>query len=201
VARTLGGLDLIVLKACGRRGQALTTELRRPVDIKLYGQKVRGPRCLVDQRIPATKRGDRVSIYCGIRTAPRKSSGGHTFFAGIVAGTVQTMERSDKFTTSTDSGGALMAVALRLDFASLGLDDYDSICKTLNFPSDWPDGLIVHGSTEVDGRLRVVDMWESRQQFDRFVESRLQGAMGQAMGDRAEAPQITEMELHTIYTR
>jgi hypothetical protein len=44
-------------------------------------------------------------------------------------------------------------------------------------------------------------MWESRQHFDRFVENRLQGAMGEAVSDRAEAPEITEFELHTIYTR
>ncbi len=94
-----------------------------------------------------------------------------------------------------------MAVALRVDFTNFGLDDYDAISKALNFPDQWPDGLLVHGSTEVDGRLRVLDIWESRQQFDRFVQSRLQGAMGQAMGDRAEAPQITEMELHTLYIK
>ena len=50
-------------------------------------------------------------------------------------------------------------------------------------------------------KLRVLDIWESRQQFDRFVESRLQGAMGQAMGDRAEAPEVTEMSLHTLYAK
>jgi hypothetical protein len=94
-----------------------------------------------------------------------------------------------------------MAVGLRLEFANLTLQDYDSICKALNFPAEWPDGLRVHASTEVDGRLRVMDMWESRQHFDRFVESRLQGAMAEAVGDRAEAPQITEFQLHTMYTR
>ena len=94
-----------------------------------------------------------------------------------------------------------MAVGLRLEFTNLTLQDYDSICKAMDFPTDWPDGLKVHASTEVDGRLRVMDMWESRQHFDRFVESRLQSAMGEAVGDRAEAPQITEFELHTIYTR
>jgi hypothetical protein len=94
-----------------------------------------------------------------------------------------------------------MAVGLRLEFSNLTLQDYDAICKALNFPGDWPDGLQVHASTEVDGRLRVMDMWESRGQFDQFVQSRLQGAMGEAMGDRAEAPEITEFQLHTIYTR
>jgi hypothetical protein len=94
-----------------------------------------------------------------------------------------------------------MAVGLRLEFSTLTLDDYDGICKALNFPSDWPEGLKAHASTEVDGRLRVMDMWESRQHFDRFVANRLQAAMGEAVGDRAEAPQITEFQLHTLYTR
>ncbi len=94
-----------------------------------------------------------------------------------------------------------MTVALRLEFAKLGLDDHDAVCRALNFPADWPDGLLTHGSTEVDKRLRVLDIWESRQHFDRFVETRLQGAIGQAVGDRAEAPEIIEMELHTFNTR
>jgi hypothetical protein len=94
-----------------------------------------------------------------------------------------------------------MAVGLRLEFANLTLQDYDSICEALNFPTDWPDGLKAHASTEVDGRLRVMDMWESRQQFDQFVANHLQAAVGKAVGDRAEAPEITEFELHTLHTR
>jgi len=93
-----------------------------------------------------------------------------------------------------------MAVGLRLDFRNLGLDDYDATCRALNFPTDWPDGLLAHGSAEVDGRLRVVDAWESREQFDRFVQERLESAMGEALGDRAEQPEVTETELHTFYT-
>jgi hypothetical protein len=88
-----------------------------------------------------------------------------------------------------------------LDFSNLGLDDYDAICRALNFPADWPDGLLAHSSAEVDGRLRVVDAWESRQHFDRFVQERLQSAMGEAVGDRAEQPEVAETELHTFFTQ
>ncbi len=94
-----------------------------------------------------------------------------------------------------------MAVGLRLEFANLTLQDYDSVCEALNFPADWPEGLKAHASTEVDGRLRVMDMWESREHFDGFVQSRLQAAIGKALGDRAGAPEITEFQLHTLYTR
>lgn len=94
-----------------------------------------------------------------------------------------------------------MAVGLRLDFESLQLADYDAVCEALNFPADWPDGLLAHGSVEVDGKLRVCDVWESRAQFDRFVADRLGAAIGQALGERAEQPQVTEGAFHTFYTR
>lgn len=94
-----------------------------------------------------------------------------------------------------------MAVGLRLSFPENSLDDYDAVCKALNFPADWPDGLIAHGSHEADGHLVVNDVWESRGHFDRFVEGRLQAAMGEAIGDRAREPEITERGLHSFYAR
>ena len=93
-----------------------------------------------------------------------------------------------------------MATRVQIDFANLGLDDYDRVCETLNFPSDWPDGLLAHASMEADGHLRVVDVWESSGHFDRFVEGRLGSAIGTALGDRAEQPQRSDLELHTFYT-
>jgi hypothetical protein len=94
-----------------------------------------------------------------------------------------------------------MTTGLRLDFANLGLDDYDRVCEALNFPSDWPDGLLAHTAVEVDGRLRVMDVWESRERFDRFVQERLPAAMREAVGDRAEPPEVTHTELHAFYSR
>ena len=94
-----------------------------------------------------------------------------------------------------------MAVGLRLSFPTLTLDDYDSVTGALNFPADWPDGLIAHGSHEADGHLVVNDVWESRGHFDRFVQERLQGAVGEALGDRAAEPEIVERELHTFVAR
>jgi hypothetical protein len=92
-----------------------------------------------------------------------------------------------------------MAVGLRLNFPNNSVEDYDKVCEALNFPADWPDGLIAHGSHETDGHLVVNDVWESRGHFDRFVEDRLQSAIGEALGGRANEPEIVERELHTFY--
>ncbi len=94
-----------------------------------------------------------------------------------------------------------MSIGLRMDFEALQLADYDAVCEALNFPADWPEGLQAHGSREVDGKLRVYDVWESRAQFDEFVASRLGTALGQALGDRAEQPNVIEEPLHSFYAR
>src|SRR6476619_6784292 len=94
-----------------------------------------------------------------------------------------------------------MAIGLKMVFEAVTLDDYDAICSALNFPADWPDGLVAHSSTEVDGVLRVMDIWESREQFDAFAQAHLGPSMGEALGDRAEQPQISERELHTFYAQ
>jgi hypothetical protein len=94
-----------------------------------------------------------------------------------------------------------MPVGLRLSFPDMTLSDYDKTCEALNFPADWPEGLIAHSSHEAESGLVVNDVWESRQHFDRFVDDRLQAAMGKAVGDRAREPEIIERELHTVYTR
>ena len=93
-----------------------------------------------------------------------------------------------------------MATGLRLNFAENTLDDYDAVCKALNFPADWPEGLLAHSSHDSGGHMVVNDVWESRQHFDRFVEARLQQAIGEALGDRARPPKITESPLHTFYS-
>ena len=92
-----------------------------------------------------------------------------------------------------------MATRIQLDFTNVGPDDYDKVCRTLNFPADWPDGLLAHTSLDVDGRLRVVDVWESPAHFDHFTEHQLGRAIGEALGDRAEQPSRTDTELHTFY--
>ena len=94
-----------------------------------------------------------------------------------------------------------MPTRVQLDFAENTTEDYDRVCEALNFPADWPEGLVAHGSASIDGRLRVVDVWESGAHYDRYVESRLGAAIGQALGDRAREPQRTDQELHTFYTR
>ena len=94
-----------------------------------------------------------------------------------------------------------MAVGVRMSFDGMTLKDYDEICVGLNFPADWPDGLIAHGSAEVEGNLAVTDVWESEGHWDTFREGTLGPTIGRVLGDRAAPPQMVVTELHTIYAR
>ena len=93
-----------------------------------------------------------------------------------------------------------MATRIQLDFPENTTDDYDRVCKELNFPANWPDGLVAHGAATIDGHLRVVDVWESSGHFDRYVDSQLGAAIERALGDRARRPERSDQELHTFYT-
>jgi hypothetical protein len=93
-------------------------------------------------------------------------------------------------------------LGLRLVFPDNTVDDYDKVAKALNFPAEWPDGLVAHGSHEVDGGMVVNEVWETRGHYDRFAEGRLGTTIAETLGDRARPPaEIVERDLHSFYAR
>jgi hypothetical protein len=54
-----------------------------------------------------------------------------------------------------------------------------------------PPGCIVHTASEVDGKVRVVDVWESRQHIDEFFQSKLGPAVAK-LGVEMDPPEMTE---------
>jgi quinol monooxygenase YgiN len=54
-----------------------------------------------------------------------------------------------------------------------------------------PPGCIVHTASEVDGKVRVVDVWESKQHIDEFFQSKL-GPAFEKLGVEMDPPELTE---------
>jgi quinol monooxygenase YgiN len=54
-----------------------------------------------------------------------------------------------------------------------------------------PRGCIVHTASEVDGRVRIVDVWESMEAIDEFFQNKLGPAFAK-FGIEAERPELTE---------
>jgi len=52
-------------------------------------------------------------------------------------------------------------------------------------------GLIVHTASEVDGKVRIVEVWESRRQIDEFVQAKLGPALAK-LGVQMDQPELSE---------
>ena len=67
-----------------------------------------------------------------------------------------------------------MAVAIVMEFDGT-LDQYDEVVAKMGFSPGGrgaPGGLF-HWVTESDGKIRVTDVWESKEQFDAFAEEKI----------------------------
>lgn len=84
--------------------------------------------------------------------------------------------------------------------------NYDTIAERLDVAANPPDGLIVHtaGWDDANGVFRIVDVWESREQAERFRTEQLEPTLEQAMPDlQNAAPPEREAyyELHNVVKR
>jgi len=96
-----------------------------------------------------------------------------------------------------------MAIGLITRFPEgAGANEYDAVQNELNTEGDPPDGLYVHCCGELEGRFQVFDIWETREQHDRFQQERLIPTMKRVMGEErfAELPEAerVETEIHNF---
>ncbi len=81
---------------------------------------------------------------------------------------------------------------------------YDRLDALVSPGGTPPEGLIFHcaGPTP-DGGWRIVDLWESRATFDRFLESAVIPAMTELVGEEAmksaEQPRIDSWPAHNFH--
>ncbi len=96
---------------------------------------------------------------------------------------------------------ASVAIGAILEFDGFDPGIYDAVCEKVNFPDDWPDGLLYHaaGPTE-SGAMRITDQWQSAEQFQRFMETKIQPAVQEVLSERgtelAGPPKTTIFKIH-----
>jgi hypothetical protein len=95
-----------------------------------------------------------------------------------------------------------MAIGLSIRFADATAEQYDAINAEMGVEDDMPDGLIFHAAGPIKDGWGILDFWDSRAQFDAFLESRIGPAIG-AVGDAAppNPPEIKEFPIHNIMQR
>jgi hypothetical protein len=87
-----------------------------------------------------------------------------------------------------------MAVCLVIDVPGATAEHYDAVMEQLRESGgELGEGQTFHTAGPTDGGWMVVDVWNSRDDFDRFMQGRLGEAI-QAAG--VPEPQIREIPVH-----
>lgn len=98
-----------------------------------------------------------------------------------------------------------MAVAFVQEFDIVSGDrsttNYDAVASRLEGES--PNGLIVHtaGFDEEKGVFRILDVWESEEDAQRFIDERLMPIVNELLAGRDDAPPPSRQyfyELHDV---
>ena len=94
-----------------------------------------------------------------------------------------------------------MAVGMLLAGEAVTADSYRQLTEEMfgNFPmreDQSPDGLLLHTAGQSDGGFYVYDVWESKEHFEGFVQSKLGPALGRLdMGEAARPePQFFQVD-------
>ena len=68
-----------------------------------------------------------------------------------------------------------MAVAIEMNFAGATLEQYDRVMELMELTpgGETPPGALFHWTAETSNGLRVVDVWEDMETFDRFSQEQI----------------------------
>ena len=93
-----------------------------------------------------------------------------------------------------------MAVAIQMDFKGATLEQYDQVIEKMGFRpagAGAPGGLF-HWVAKTDDGIRVTDVWDTREQFEKFAQDQI-GPLTQAVGIPS-APELQFFQVHNHLT-
>jgi len=93
-----------------------------------------------------------------------------------------------------------MPVAVEMEFAGGTLEQYDEVIRKMGFSHGGPGapGALFHWAAQTGDGIRVVDVWRTRDEFDRFAAEQI-GPITQEVGIPAP-PELTFHEVHNYLT-
>jgi hypothetical protein len=93
-----------------------------------------------------------------------------------------------------------MAIGVIQEFDGATLDQYDQVVKAMGFEpggAGAPGGLS-HYCQKTDNGFRVVDVWESQEQFEKFAQEKI-GPLAAEAGITSQ-PEVEFIEVHNYLT-
>lgn len=93
-----------------------------------------------------------------------------------------------------------MAIAVQLDFEGATLAQYDEVCQKMGLTpaGPGPAGAISHFVTATASGMRVVDVWKTREEFEKFAAEQI-GPYSQDVGI-PNPPSIQFFDVHNYFT-
>jgi hypothetical protein len=90
-----------------------------------------------------------------------------------------------------------MKIVMLMKWDGVTADQYEKLRKVVNWEGNEPKGAVFHVATFDNAGIRVTDIWESADDFNNFVQSRLMP--GTAEVGIAGSPQVEVYPAHAIY--
>jgi hypothetical protein len=94
-----------------------------------------------------------------------------------------------------------MAIAIQMDFPHGTLAQYDEVIKRMGFHPGGAgaSGGLFHWVAKTDTGVRVIDVWESREQFEKFSAEKIQPITAEV--GIPEAPTVQFFAVHNYLTK
>ena len=92
-----------------------------------------------------------------------------------------------------------MTIGVQLEFSGATLEQYDGALEWLGLLPGGPaaKGQLFHWVTANDNGIRLIDVWESRQEFDSFLEKRVLPVLPEV--GVANPPEIEFFQVHNYF--
>jgi len=89
-----------------------------------------------------------------------------------------------------------MAIGIVMDFKGATLEQYDQVAERMGVAGSHqaPEGALSHWVCATDDGIRITDVWESREQFEKFAQEQI-GPHSEAVGIPGP-PQISFHDAH-----
>ncbi len=93
-----------------------------------------------------------------------------------------------------------MAVAVEMSFKGATLAQYEQVIKKMSFShgGKGPPGLLFHWAVATSGGFRVVDVWKTKEQYERFAKEQIGPYSAEA--GMPGPPEVTYTETHNYLT-
>jgi hypothetical protein len=78
--------------------------------------------------------------------------------------------------------------------------NYDAISERVRPHADEAEGFILHAAGWTGNGFRIIEIWETRAAFERFMKNQVMPAVMEVAGDAAKEPTVTTYELHNLVT-